>query len=84
MDARSSTAHLRAWLDDDNSLSLSGHEIKIEKQNGFVVLTRVRSKMRHRSTTNFLCHIFSTLAAYVFRPTKPSIVCDSHLIASTS
>jgi hypothetical protein len=28
---------------------------------------------RHRSPANFLCHVLSTLIAYFFRPTKPSI-----------
>lgn len=35
---------------------------------------------RHRSTSNFLCHIFSTLAAYCFKESKPSIVRSDMLI----
>lgn len=34
---------------------------------------------RHRSTTNFLSHVFSALVAYAFKPEKPSIV-NSNII----
>jgi len=35
---------------------------------------------RHRSSTNFLCNTLSALAAYMFRPKKPSIVRSNRLI----
>lgn len=35
---------------------------------------------RHRSPSNFLCHIFSALAAYCFKENKPSIVRSNVLI----
>src|SRR5579863_1768223 len=35
---------------------------------------------RHRSPSNFLCHVFSALAAYCFKENKPSIVRSDRLI----
>ena len=35
---------------------------------------------RHRSPSNFLCHIFSALAAYCFKEKKPSIIRSKRLL----
>ena len=35
---------------------------------------------RHRSRKNFLCHVLSSMAAYFFRPHKPSIVNENRLV----